>query len=233
LSGVSRLQALASASASGVADMVMTQGCRDETRSSFPVYWDVMQQQVSLDSQRSSEELSSCEDVKDFCGIAAHTLVRLLCPITCGCYSTHSWAATNKGCAFATCQESGGSPLLAYYDADVECVDTAAANLTGMTSVGAKWKKFWGSYHHSLAESDVILADLADTQKSQFSKLNVQKHMEEAMSTGCQVITAYNLSASLCADSKIFQSIASYCPMTCECTTYDYYGCPPSCRADW
>ena len=46
---------------------------------------------------------------------------------------------------------------------------------------------------------------------------------------GCQVITAYNLSASLCADSKIFQSIASYCPETCECNDYDYWGCPPTC----
>merc|ERR1719443_1787531 len=119
----------------------MTQGCRDETDSSLPVYWGVMQQKVlSLHSNRSADEFLSCEDVKDFCGTAAHALVRLLCPVTCGCYSTHSWAATNKGCAYTTCQESGGGSV-AYTDLSVDCVDEAAANLTGSTAVGGNLEK--------------------------------------------------------------------------------------------
>jgi len=250
-----------------VGDSVMRKGCADKTPSGTP-FWESVQNQVSTYSQRPASEYLSCEDLKVVCGIAKFPLVRMLCPVTCGCYATYPWSATNWGCA-EKCQLDGylhsGSMYLeeevqvASQDQQTEyhivrkdngewhhCLDIAAANLKGKTTVGARWEKYWNSYEESFTVSDHLLdhhlsvkdtppywgsEDLdfisVDVQREPFQEFRIHKY--DAIRTGCAVISAFNLSAYFCRDSSTFQSIASYCPFTCNCHVTAWYGCPKVC----
>merc|ERR1712113_230790 len=98
------------------------------------------------------------------------------------------------------CQDNRKSA--AYYNSTLSCMDPPVSDLA--SNLG--WRRYWETWlvyfdHEGHTTSDASLAQKADY----------------AMRHGCSVITTFNLSALLCADSSVFHSLGSYCPEACDC----------------
>jgi hypothetical protein len=219
LPSVQMLRAILSSSASGVADDVMTAGCQDISSSTHSLYWELLRVQFETNA-------SSCEGYEKYCGNATAAAVRMFCPSTCRCFRKFPNSAVQEGCAYKICQEGGDAQNpAAYYDQTIDCIDQSVVNLSNSDS----WSRYWSSYVEAVT-SNRFRTLAGEAQSAALSNEKVKRISEFALKSGCAVVNEFDLSTTLCADSPIFQPLASYCPGTCGCNDNDYWGCPSHCR---
>lgn len=146
----------------------------------------------------------ACAHLSAFCAEASQPLMRLLCPVTCGCDDPLTPRLHASGCPVAACRVSTAWSAFTSSVSTV-CSDQTAAALNST----AAWVSYWTALQ---------AANLAtDTQ--------VQKAMQE----GCS-----GLSGGLrryCGDSPPYGSLSAFCPVTCQCAVERHQACPHTCAS--
>lgn len=220
LPNLQTLRTIMSSTASDVADIVMTDGCRDMASDddTQAIFWDSLKRQME-----HTGDGTSCADYVANCGSASAALLRLMCPVTCTCFRKSPISAVHEGCAYKTCQE-GGLNTIVYNDPSILCVDQSNTAL----SSSSEWMHFWQSFTEAIESGRFQTFGSAADQSAL-----AQTYSDFALQSGCEVVERFELQHIFCADHPTYQSVASYCPITCGCKDNDYWGCPINCRADW
>eukprot|EP00927_Polykrikos_kofoidii_P065383 TRINITY_DN61138_c0_g1_i1.p1 TRINITY_DN61138_c0_g1~~TRINITY_DN61138_c0_g1_i1.p1 ORF type:complete len:913 (-),score=120.77 TRINITY_DN61138_c0_g1_i1:57-2795(-) len=175
----------------------------------------------SLRHVSQSANISSCVDMTPFCLWENASIVRLYCPVTCGCRDPRSglpWKTSSHGCPREECMASGEykQKLMA-----LPCEDPSVEDLNAMPQ--------WRSYWDQMIESATEWAMWAKDQRVGVMRENIS-------SFGCSILQLPSY-ASLCFDHKSYASLAPFCPVTCRCKSQAATGkwrgaisdCPPSC----
>jgi hypothetical protein len=184
------------------------------------------------DKTRTAQELtgvgsnSSCVDWQGLCGRMHGGLIRLLCPITCGCADPLiglMYRVESEGCAVARCQETTSYKTTMN---SLECRDHTQAEL--QSSAG------WQQYFDHL---------LTYAWRERLPK--VQEIAADMKQQGCAGIAGarshHTLHFSFCESEEAsatrpgMGSLRAWCPVTCQCSALPPWhsaDCPRKCYND-
>jgi len=190
-------------------------GCVDDegvAEDKISTQWHTLRHVSKIGNARACIDLRTACDSKDV------PLVRLTCPVTCGCRHPLSglvWGAREHGCPREECIESSQ-----YQTAlgNMTCKDASLESLRSGRFAEA-WAKYWSNMFRSL--------EVWQSYKK-FDDLEALK--EEATNTGCAFLAKQSF-RQLCSDRSGYASLAAFCPETCRCGQIGHYSryCPTSC----
>lgn len=190
--------------------------CQDATGPVFEARLPVLQE---LASDRTAR---SCADLRDGCSNLGLSLLRLTCPMTCGCASPLSGlylSGADHGCPWQCRHSLHFNQALS----DTPCVDMDVGALRNMPA----WSKYW-----SQLTSFMTQAGLLNKDKFVALKRSFLQHGCEAMSGAGALldIADERVNYMLCPQSGAFSGLQVFCPETCGClNSSQKEGCPRSC----
>lgn len=182
----------------------------DHLHASWSRTLPLLQDEAELASGRS------CEDFRPRCTDPGETLLRLRCPVTCGCASPLSGLIPQApvfGCP-AACHSSPG------YMADLRahpCQDGTPTSLMAMSG----WTSYWDQF--------VPWTSMMGFPADLLSRLR-----EDFLENGCAALARadlYNDSATtmFCSPSGAVASLHAFCPEACGCSAVPAMTCPLAC----
>eukprot|EP00747_Dinoflagellata_sp_TGD_P117344 gnl/TRDRNA2_/TRDRNA2_172584_c1_seq1.p1 gnl/TRDRNA2_/TRDRNA2_172584_c1~~gnl/TRDRNA2_/TRDRNA2_172584_c1_seq1.p1 ORF type:complete len:346 (+),score=21.69 gnl/TRDRNA2_/TRDRNA2_172584_c1_seq1:539-1576(+) len=161
---------------------------------------------------------NSCSDLASYCQQDEYALVRLLCPVTCGCHMPRSGLFfQNVGGGCPSCCTHVDSYLQAMDSYD--CVDPTPAEL--QTNHPG-----WGSWWDQFVASKEVWASFPDRRNL----------TAEARELGCEILKRAHLEQYCHVDVKYGSSLIPFCPGTCGCGSavllrQESALCPSTCRS--
>jgi len=175
---------------------------------------------ASLRRMVGDSTVSSCELVLPFCGNLS--LVRMLCPWTCGCGTPRSGllrAGEDAGCNPA-CESSD---MYRNALAKIPCEDANLEELQAQGVLASAWKRLTDAYRQS---------EMFNQAPGWITFTPDQLHRQ-----GCEVVDSLQnprVLAALCGGALGMRGIADFCPRACNCADprFTSLKCPPSCKAE-
>jgi len=169
--------------------------------------------QETLEYQTGIANVSSCSVAASHCGQTDMPLLRMLCPVTCGCRDPLSGLyrdGPSAGCPVGKCRQS--KAYKAVLDS-LPCADMEAASL----AADPRWKRFW----------DGAIAFRRD--KEEWTGIK-----NAFMADGCSAYASLSVrnKGTVCirAETSASSAITSFCPVTCGCSpTNALEGCATAC----
>eukprot|EP00435_Cladocopium_sp_Y103_P070101 s393_g34.t1 len=190
-----------------------------EYRSTYAPYW------WSAAAGLNLPPTSSCANMSGYCDTSEGSLLRLVCPVTCGCASTGSnpWYKVTSGGCPTKCDTIRTEAV-----ESMQCADTDGFN----------WEDFWDAYPDIMstylnledAASDAQVAALVTLMKANNSCAGFADAGAEPLSLGswCEGLDslwsplAYICPVSCgCSSEDSIQSKPTYCPTACTCVDLD------------
>eukprot|EP00931_Biecheleriopsis_adriatica_P049575 TRINITY_DN28688_c0_g1_i1.p1 TRINITY_DN28688_c0_g1~~TRINITY_DN28688_c0_g1_i1.p1 ORF type:complete len:460 (+),score=78.07 TRINITY_DN28688_c0_g1_i1:89-1381(+) len=167
---------------------------------------------TSLRALTGNTQAAECEDVKTNCTGIHGRIVRMNCPVTCGCANPSSGLYFNKeaeGCPAAVCQSSSSFQKKL---AELPCTDPSAEELLSMPgwhAYWAQWVDFWSQTYPDMTDYMVGKA-------------------KDLLHGGCQDLKSPW--DDFCTESAGFSSLRAFCPVECGCKEHHGSVCPISCQ---
>lgn len=173
----------------------------------------------TIEYQTGHSNIENCSQfTMDDCAKADLPLLRLLCPVTCGCSNPMSGLyrdGKKSGCPVEKCQSAGTAYAQKLSIATRPlCADMSKAELDSTPG----WKRFWD-------ELRIFRPQAA--WKSVTDKFLAQ---------GCSALANITAGqkATLCNKGEVSGAMTPFCPASCQCNSTTmcsktYSGCPASC----
>eukprot|EP00927_Polykrikos_kofoidii_P008655 TRINITY_DN13605_c0_g1_i2.p1 TRINITY_DN13605_c0_g1~~TRINITY_DN13605_c0_g1_i2.p1 ORF type:complete len:703 (+),score=85.02 TRINITY_DN13605_c0_g1_i2:127-2235(+) len=175
----------------------------------YPFYFQTSRAIVDPDGTKGLSSEFVCSEYKPFCDESTYSIVRWLCPLTCGCDDATSGLLFGRqgpwgGCAFA-CEAA------LRQEQNLPCSDLSVTSIAAKDAADTRaWERYWKSYYNLVAERAPSAASILDAL------------IDEKISNGCNGTTVCPVTAADFCNSNDnilvgygARSMVSFCPETC------------------